>query len=216
MDWSSAHTVATWVLVAVLAVASWRHRVFVPLLAFFAWMLLVDYVRDPLVAVYRDAESLKRLWLHIDQGLYLSVIFAFVWAFAVVFRARHGVWLAVGGWAVSLATLVIGRGHLPDGYAAIVYAAGSIVALLVCWWLVVRAVFGSVRPTLVHLAAMLILAGDTVSNLYGLVDMAPEGLAAFAASWDAILAVNVVCFALSGAVAGLAATREPPGAARAR
>jgi len=206
-DWSFARTAATFILLAILGVATWRDRSFLPLLAFVAWMILVDYLRVPLDAAYDRADSWQRLWLHIDQALYLSVTFGFVGACAVLFEARGGLLAAVGAWLLSLLALVWVRSAQPDA-SAVVYTVASVVALLAGWGLVVRAVFGSVVPTWAHLAAMVLIAGDTVSRLYGFIDLAPEGLAAFAASWDAIRAVNVFSLGLGAIIAALSLVRR--------
>jgi hypothetical protein len=196
-------------LLCATGLACWRGRGHLPLFTVLAWIALVDLIRGSMMHVYQGVEppfeGWVRLWLHTDQTLFLSTTFAFTWVCGWLFDSRATRWGAVLLMATSTLALTLGYPWTSGLPSQIVFTGSSVAALLLGWYAVVRAVYrATVRPQLVHLAALILLGSDSVVFLHGYVNHVFPGIET---AWDAVSAANVLSQGLCTILYGVSMAR---------
>lgn len=145
--------------------------------------------------------GMARLAGHTRQALYLLWPFGLVATFLVVFLKRRP-WPVAAAYGVFLATLVFGYPTIRGDLLRQAYLAAEIASVLLSLGILIQWGWRRESPTLVHLAAMMLLFGEA-GVLYG----AWQG-DIFGAGWDMGPVMYSTVYAVLCAVQGVVLWRH--------
>lgn len=179
-----------------------RRREWRPLLVFVACLFVTNLIRTSSAweAIFAGSTSPYEgpvlVALLVDRLLFVSPDFLFVWACGALFQARWARVYALVGLTLVAGAVTIGYPSVGVDEFGIVVVAYAVANLLVMWVASLRAALGQakVKPELAHLAFLVLLATDSVVNLYGWVDQIDSGLDGMTEQWDITAVLNVLSF----------------------
>lgn len=207
--WGMALAIAHALLCVAVALYVRRDRDHLPLFLFLVSFFVADRLRS-VISVVLDGVATPyvgwdRLVLHLDRFFYLGASFAFAWLCGHVFASRATKWLALAGFVVVYGYLVATYPPASGRAQAHIFTNAQVFVLVISWMAALWAALGNanVRPTLLHLAVLVLLGADSVAVLVGYVDHSDSGINSIRSVWASIMAATflsyVVCLSLYAA-----------------